>query len=210
MPLTLKNKAGFTLSELLISLAILGLIATFTLTKVLKSSNDVATRATGREAIATLSQVLFAGWRDGSLTNASNLAEAEAYLDSKLAVAYSCTTWDAPPCNHPYAVGRKAYVLPSGVYISIHDAPNEVAWASGGVAHLIVDINGVAGPNQDPAALGSYTPGDDLTALWFNAGSVTQNAPGRFTNLRPGELKADEYGGRDVLYRQLLGVPEAP
>lgn len=49
------NQTGFTLAELLISLAILGVIATFTIPKVLSSQADQRYRAAAKEAMATVS-----------------------------------------------------------------------------------------------------------------------------------------------------------
>lgn len=47
---------GFTLSELLIALAILGVIATFTIPKVLQSQQDGKYKAVAKEAMAALSE----------------------------------------------------------------------------------------------------------------------------------------------------------
>lgn len=51
----LNVKVGFTLAELLIALAILGVIATFTIPKLLDSSDDSRCRAVAKEAIAMVS-----------------------------------------------------------------------------------------------------------------------------------------------------------
>lgn len=48
--------SGFTLSELLISLSILGLIATFAIPKVLQAQRNQAWNASAKEAIATISE----------------------------------------------------------------------------------------------------------------------------------------------------------
>jgi prepilin-type N-terminal cleavage/methylation domain-containing protein len=51
-----KIYSGFTLAELLIALAILGVIATFTIPKVLQSQQDTKSTAIAKETIATFSQ----------------------------------------------------------------------------------------------------------------------------------------------------------
>lgn len=51
----LKNATGFTLAELLISLAILGVIATFTIPKILSAQQDSKNKALTKEAAATIS-----------------------------------------------------------------------------------------------------------------------------------------------------------
>ncbi len=50
-----KGRQGFTLAELLIALAILGLIATFAIPKLLASQQDTKRRAIMQEAISALS-----------------------------------------------------------------------------------------------------------------------------------------------------------
>ena len=49
------QESGFTLSELLIALAILGLIAAFTIPKVLQTTSDTAVRAIAKEAASSIS-----------------------------------------------------------------------------------------------------------------------------------------------------------
>jgi prepilin-type N-terminal cleavage/methylation domain-containing protein len=51
-----KMSAGFTLSELLVSLAILGLISAFAVPKILNAVGDNSTRAIAKEAMATVAQ----------------------------------------------------------------------------------------------------------------------------------------------------------
>lgn len=51
---------GFTLAELLISLAILGLIATFTIPKIMSAQQNNEYSAIAQEDIATLSAALHA------------------------------------------------------------------------------------------------------------------------------------------------------
>ena len=49
------KQRGFTLAELLIALGILGVIATFTIPKVLQTNQNAQWQATGKEAIAMIS-----------------------------------------------------------------------------------------------------------------------------------------------------------
>jgi prepilin-type N-terminal cleavage/methylation domain-containing protein len=51
----MRRKRGFTLAELLIALAILGVIATFTIPKVLQSMQDTKYKAIAKEFVATFS-----------------------------------------------------------------------------------------------------------------------------------------------------------
>jgi prepilin-type N-terminal cleavage/methylation domain-containing protein len=50
------KQAGFTLAEVLIVMAILGVVATFTVPKVLYSSNQASWNAKAKEAAAAISE----------------------------------------------------------------------------------------------------------------------------------------------------------
>lgn len=63
------SRLGFTLAELLISLAILGMIATFTIPKILSSQQDQRKKAVFRETIAALSDFLNSGNLRGDFPN---------------------------------------------------------------------------------------------------------------------------------------------
>ena len=55
----LKNSKAFTLSELLIALVILGVIATFAIPKILQSQQAAQQKAVFKEAVAALSQAAY-------------------------------------------------------------------------------------------------------------------------------------------------------
>lgn len=55
----LRAVPGFTLAELLIAMAILGVIATFTIPKVLQSQSDQKFKAIAKEAAGTVSQAYY-------------------------------------------------------------------------------------------------------------------------------------------------------
>jgi prepilin-type N-terminal cleavage/methylation domain-containing protein len=67
-----KHRTGFTLAELLIALAILGVIATFTIPKVLYAQQNAKYNAIAKEAMSTISaayqQAQFAGIVSSSTT----------------------------------------------------------------------------------------------------------------------------------------------
>lgn len=75
------SKRGFTLSELLIALAILGILATFTIPKVLQSQSDSSYNSRAKEAIAALSQALEAKRADGTLTTSTRSSDLSPYLN---------------------------------------------------------------------------------------------------------------------------------
>ena len=74
-------KHGFTLAELLIALAILGVIATFTIPKVLQSQQDEKYKAVTKETIAALSGAFQAYQQENTLNSGTKSADLTPYLN---------------------------------------------------------------------------------------------------------------------------------
>lgn len=72
---------AFTLAELLIALAILGVIATFTIPKVLVSSNNSKFNAIGKETAAMVSGAYQAYLMEHTLTNTVSMADLTPYMN---------------------------------------------------------------------------------------------------------------------------------
>lgn len=75
------RKTGFTLAELLIALSILGVIATFTIPKVLQSQQNGAWRATAKEAMATVSAAYQAYKLKNTPSASTNSQDLTPYLN---------------------------------------------------------------------------------------------------------------------------------
>jgi prepilin-type N-terminal cleavage/methylation domain-containing protein len=71
---------GFTLAELLIALAILGVIATFTIPKVLQSQADSKYKAIAKETAAAVSQA-YQNYRQNGNTGVLELNDLSPYLN---------------------------------------------------------------------------------------------------------------------------------
>lgn len=94
----LRGKAqGFTLAELLISLAILGVIATFTIPKILNSQQDGSKKAIFRETLAALMQAHHYGMQSGKLTVNNH---RDFFFEHINAVKYCDTDATAQDCWH--------------------------------------------------------------------------------------------------------------
>ncbi len=129
-----RGVAGFTLAELLIALALLGVIAAFTIPKVLQTSGVQEATAKTVEAIATLEQAFY-------ILRLQNAVDPEKDLYGNLnpilnSIAGSPEAADAAngpyggsefqgqngtphPCTSSALSGKKGWiVLPSGVVIS--------------------------------------------------------------------------------------------
>src|ERR1051325_8786269 len=79
---------AFTLAELLIALAILGVIATFTIPKVLQAMQDNQRKAVFKEVIASLSGINYEGWTTKQLTPST----AQNFILSRVNAVKICNT----------------------------------------------------------------------------------------------------------------------
>jgi prepilin-type N-terminal cleavage/methylation domain-containing protein len=76
-----KSPTGFTLAELLIALAILGVIATFTIPKVLQSQQDTKYKAIAKESVATFAQAYQAYALKQPVTASTNWGNFLSYVN---------------------------------------------------------------------------------------------------------------------------------
>ncbi len=72
---------GFTLAELLISLAILGVIATFTIPKILNAQQNSQSMAAAKEAMATISSAFQQLQSSGQVTGNTKATDLTPYLN---------------------------------------------------------------------------------------------------------------------------------
>jgi prepilin-type N-terminal cleavage/methylation domain-containing protein len=110
-PRLCKFKLGFTLAELLIALAILGVIATFTIPKVLQAQQNASYNAMGKEAAAMISAAYQIHQRNGLANVSTAPSDLFQYMN------YIATNNGAPidglqgwggtsPCTPPYSCIR--------------------------------------------------------------------------------------------------------
>lgn len=108
------RQQGFTLAELLIALAILGVIATFTIPKVLNSSRNEQWNSATKEAAATLS----GAFQAYQLNNTINGNETPAMLTSFINYVNidTVSTVDGlpPGSNHTCTTGNPCLKLHNG------------------------------------------------------------------------------------------------
>ena len=175
---------GFTLSELLIALAILGLIATFTIPKILQSTQTQSRDAVLKETVATLSDILYQGTLSGELTSA-NINE---YFLSRLNAVEVCDTnanaqdcWDLSEMGTGNSAlpNTPGVVLPNGaVIVGFENSVN-----AEGERLLDIDSNGVAGPNINATGVNSERI---LVSMCIEGASCA--FVGNLGNPRPGVL----------------------
>ncbi len=74
-------RKGFTLAELLISLAILGVIATFTIPKILISQQNSQNVAKAKEAVAMVSEAYIKFKAENTVTTSFNISSLTPYMN---------------------------------------------------------------------------------------------------------------------------------
>lgn len=138
-----KYLLGFTLAELLIAVAILGEIATFTIPKILSAQQNGQRIATFRETIGTLNALVYQGYITGDVTSNSQFP---SYLMDKMNTTKICSTnATTEGCwTQASSTGQEGYpglVLHNGTTITGLD------YFSGSRAVFALDWNGTAGSN---------------------------------------------------------------
>lgn len=180
---------GFTLAELLIALGILGVIAAFTIPKVLQATGQSQNSAAARDAVSTLEQVWYNAKLQSQLTNGVSLyantvgnpnangainALAQAATDPGAAATdpYGAI---AHPCEGAAFIGWVQFhngTIISGLAHANSNVPaGGIAnnMAAGSNTALCIDANGAAGPNVAGTDIfyGTFNPSGN-----FDAGGV--------------------------------------
>lgn len=190
-PKSLKSSPGFTLAELLIALVILGVIATFTIPKILQAQQNQKYNAIAKETIA----VVQAAYNNYKLTNTvdANTRPIDYLPNAINYVAIDTTSViDAPPnaasatitcsagANQCYRLHSGAILRPSGCrfggttnlsYNSINIDPDGVLTGNQDSVEFVIYFNGKMTSNSfvDSAATSSCG-GADLSTdpVWFS------------------------------------------
>jgi prepilin-type N-terminal cleavage/methylation domain-containing protein len=198
------SRQAFTLTELLVSLAVLGLIAAFAIPKVLSAVADSATRAGQKHTIETLQKLVSSGVANSDFvamtvrTTSADTDPIVTYLTQNLNAQHCVVGNVDPPCNHmwntttattPSATNAARWVLPSGVKIWIPNA---------GFTANSLDFNIDANPNGLSEATRA---GADLLAVRCNVGKMAFDHLG--VPLQPGQCRPLSTGNQttwDALY----------
>jgi prepilin-type N-terminal cleavage/methylation domain-containing protein len=200
----LKTVKGFTLAELLMALAILGVIATFTIPNVLNTFGNQTIKANGKAAISTLSAVLYEGCSNGKIKVTTNYFQLTDYLKTKLNYTRFCALGETDgPCEDHSPGGEMGpstsrFILPSGAVVAVYG----IDFYNPGDVHLLVDATGNSPPNNEPAYSGTATD-SDIAVLWFNRSQTTLSLGWRYgDNLRPCTLIGDYGANRYLVYEE--------
>ncbi len=150
-----KNRCpGFTLAELLIALAILGVIATFTIPKILNSQQMSSSNAKAKEVAGMVGAAYQLYKMQNPVTASFTIADLTPYMN--YVQADSSTVVDTPPLNSTIQCGTvyaDCLKLHNGGMLRYYSG-----WQMGGTENnyavwFDIDPDGVASSNNAGAAL---------------------------------------------------------
>ncbi len=159
---------AFSLTELMVSLAILGIISGLSVPKVLSGMGDLELKAKHKEAFETLSRIVLSVANDNGKTNygtdfrtaiANNLSYSTLCNKASSTAGY-CSNVSGPA---PWSTASSAvsyYTLISGVVLGVENA-NDTE-----IQQLYVDVNGLTLPNTFQDA----SNGNDIIVYFANIG----------------------------------------
>lgn len=152
-----KQHRGFTLAELLISLAILGVIATFTIPKILANQQNSQKKAVFKESISAVSNAVYIYCLNPSIyPNPTALFD---YMTSQINTAKQCNSNALTQGCSPATPGGSGEATEPGFVMHNGSSFAGLNGMLGGNNEFIMDWNGIAEPNLD---------GDDQLKLAIN------------------------------------------
>lgn len=179
-------KKGFTLSELLISLAILGIIATFTIPKVLYASQSSKYNAIAKEAMATLAGAYQQAQLDGIITSATQPQDLIPYINNVKTDTSSVV--DERPnfgsSSETCSAGTPCVRLHNGALLWF-DSPSFSGTTSLNYLTVLIDPDGTYTGNNDSLKIALYYDGRITTRNNQLPGS--QDSTGTFGPISDGD-----------------------
>jgi prepilin-type N-terminal cleavage/methylation domain-containing protein len=190
-----RSLQGFTLSELLVSLAVLGLIAAFAIPKVLTAVGESSARAIGREAFGMISES-YQALRANQNGNVSRATDAQDLIDQMNYASTAATGNGTGTSNH--------VALQNGAVIAYAPGDDFDTANARGVIGFTIDPDGLAATSvSGPVSVylgsdGRIWAGDEA----YTAGTGSTESPfnttyGVGTTATPVELIAPNNEGNN-------------
>lgn len=161
-----KNLFGFTLAELLIALAILGVIATFTIPKILQAQSDSRKSAIVKETAATIASLYQEYKTNNTVTGTTSMGTIMLAIEPKMNYIkrISPAIWSNAfddPLGDPWTDGGecsntvRCYILPSGALLTVGGSGIAFGGTSStNAVRFLIDVDG------------GYN-GDRSNSIWF-------------------------------------------
>jgi prepilin-type N-terminal cleavage/methylation domain-containing protein len=160
-----KGWLGFTLSELLVAVAILGLIATFTIPKVLQGIEAIQRKAIFKEDYAALSQLSLKYYQEGRSDRLDDYLIANLNAQKVCnndASSEGCRNTTTTP--YDWVSGWKGVLMHNGSVITMVPCTAYACGTKG--AQITIDWNGDKLPNHGHSGIISN---DDIITLYVYA-----------------------------------------
>lgn len=165
----MKKLLGFTLAEVLITLAIIGIVASMTIPTLMNQANDIELKVAWKKAFSVLSQAhaLLIADNIMPVSSSTSYAYPDALAD-KLKVSKRCTV-STSGCWHAvgavYSVANKpvtfvgnggdmVYHINDGMMMYVYNggfspvSPLTAAMDNNSAGFMIIDVNGFKKPNR--------------------------------------------------------------
>lgn len=135
-------RGAFTLSELLISLAVLGLIAAFAIPGILTGLDKNQRKSRFNEAFSVIANVVQTGVASGEFSDTGNIT----YLSQNLNPQKFCTNAQLEGC---WGASDTAENSPTAPALLLHTtvAITDIETQATGADRYYIDVNGAAEPN---------------------------------------------------------------
>jgi type II secretory pathway pseudopilin PulG len=206
--LTPPHALAFSLSELLVSLAVLGLISAFAVPKVIQVTNENSLRSTYRTTISALQKVVSNGMFNADFNELANfnVANQTDGLSTYFTNQFNATPCEAGNttnvnCQMQWGAGATApslvtgssarWILPSGARVWIPQA-----LGADGLLRFRIDAR-LEGPSSNDSTLGDLP---DLLELTCNLNDATIAFAIPIANypLKPGECKPSDANNQAI------------
>jgi prepilin-type N-terminal cleavage/methylation domain-containing protein len=164
------NHQGFTLAELLIALAILGVIATFTIPKILMSQQSGQDNARIKDALAMVSQAYSILKNNNSLSSSTTMGDLTPYMNY---VNVDTATSVDMPWGGVYTCNSGGYVclrLHTGTILEYQSAVSFGGTNTTNALWFVVDADGKYNGNT-----GRTTPGVGFCGFLYYNGRLTSH-----------------------------------
>jgi hypothetical protein len=167
---------------LLVTLSIIGLIATFTIPKVLYGIEETQSNAVLKDTFATFQQAMYNGWQTGAINHSSTLMTTYHYLLANLNYKLACVPNDTQPDCGKYQPTFYVIELNTGGAMILGPYDNH----GGGSVHH-----------------GHFLYQNKIVIYWFNKGNQIETYY-RYAGIKPGTFSPDYIAGREVAYLDLF------